>query len=478
MMATSKRLVAILGVLTLIAAPMAAAQDGDSPRGAGQPASSAATDFLGDLFKQGAQFLKGFQTAQTDQPILIFDEKKKDGKSGKPRKEKETKGKASLGVIIEESDGVVRIIDVVKGGPAERAGLEAEDMILKLRGRKIEGIEGLVEILSRISPGATVAVQVKRDGDLFNCKVKTGESKKVFGDRDVRIEKKEIHEKGDLQAHNEFLKKFLTSKEDNKIFLKAFGHDDDHVKIEAGDHEDIVIKKARKKESKEKDHKHHESFDLSDILKGLPESGNFSKTKTFSLPGGKGIVKIQVLGEDGEGAECHFEVDVEEEVIEECESGCPECRSRRKVHESQGDVVIKRFHGHEKNDPHVFMWHGKKGAESRDLTRHFKAHAGSCDGGEHCKVYILKMDDSGCGCKCCKCKCSNCKKGKPGITRRKSSGCDCGKHDVHFFESHHDGHGHDCDVKVLKHRCETKQPAQKVKKPKKQRRRAKKDDLF
>jgi putative serine protease PepD len=66
---------------------------------------------------------------------------------------------------------------IVPGGPAERAGLEAGDVIVAIDGKPVaDSAELIVAIRSR-SPGDTVTLTVRRDGDERTVKVALGSSK-------------------------------------------------------------------------------------------------------------------------------------------------------------------------------------------------------------------------------------------------------------------------------------------------------------
>jgi serine protease Do len=64
---------------------------------------------------------------------------------------------------------------VEKGGPAEKAGVETGDIILKFDGRSVNGSSDLPRIVGSTKPGARVPVQVWRKGQTRDVAVTVGE---------------------------------------------------------------------------------------------------------------------------------------------------------------------------------------------------------------------------------------------------------------------------------------------------------------
>lgn len=67
------------------------------------------------------------------------------------------------------------ISEVVEDGPADRAGLETEDVIVALDGEPIEDSADLISRLARETPGEEVVLGVVRDGRRINVDVELGE---------------------------------------------------------------------------------------------------------------------------------------------------------------------------------------------------------------------------------------------------------------------------------------------------------------
>jgi serine protease Do len=92
-----------------------------------------------------------------------------------------------IGVVIQEvsreladSFGLAKpmgalVNAVEKGGPAEKAGVETSDIILKFDGRAVNGSSDLPRIVGSTKPGARVPVQVWRKGQAKEVAVTVGE---------------------------------------------------------------------------------------------------------------------------------------------------------------------------------------------------------------------------------------------------------------------------------------------------------------
>lgn len=77
---------------------------------------------------------------------------------GRPR------GAGYLGVTVEESAGGLTVIYVQPGSPAERAGLQEEDVILRLDGRPVAGRADFTSRVWRKKPGEEARLVVRRGG--------------------------------------------------------------------------------------------------------------------------------------------------------------------------------------------------------------------------------------------------------------------------------------------------------------------------
>ncbi|HVF14441.1 MAG TPA: trypsin-like peptidase domain-containing protein [Acidimicrobiales bacterium] len=83
-----------------------------------------------------------------------------------------------LGVSSQDStvgNRGAEIVDVVVGGPADRAGVEIGDVITGLNGKEVVGSSDLVGHLRELAPGTRVTVTVDRNGNSEDVSVTLGE---------------------------------------------------------------------------------------------------------------------------------------------------------------------------------------------------------------------------------------------------------------------------------------------------------------
>jgi serine protease Do len=79
-----------------------------------------------------------------------------------------------FGFHLDSESKDCRVSEVDRGGPAEQAGLKAEDVITRFDGQKIRNSEDLVSLSRRKRPGDEVSVEVVRDGQTVNLKLVVG----------------------------------------------------------------------------------------------------------------------------------------------------------------------------------------------------------------------------------------------------------------------------------------------------------------
>jgi S1-C subfamily serine protease len=75
---------------------------------------------------------------------------------------------------VREREGVL-VADVMKGGPAEAAGLRAGDVIVELDGTKIREVPDLQRRVAAVTPGETVKLRLVREGQPQRLDVRIGE---------------------------------------------------------------------------------------------------------------------------------------------------------------------------------------------------------------------------------------------------------------------------------------------------------------
>ncbi len=86
-----------------------------------------------------------------------------------------------LGILLGDEVDIdggagVRVADVVKGGPAERAGLRTGDVITALDGQPLgdDPARGIMDRMADVEPGDTVSVSYQRDDRALQARVVTG----------------------------------------------------------------------------------------------------------------------------------------------------------------------------------------------------------------------------------------------------------------------------------------------------------------
>lgn len=67
------------------------------------------------------------------------------------------------------------VSDVVPDSPAEKAGIEPRDVIIRFNGKRIDEWQNLPPLVGLVSPGSTVPVEVVRDGERRTLDVTIGE---------------------------------------------------------------------------------------------------------------------------------------------------------------------------------------------------------------------------------------------------------------------------------------------------------------
>jgi S1-C subfamily serine protease len=92
-----------------------------------------------------------------------------------------------LGVLSQDHEGAVTLIDVTRGGPADRAELRSGDVILAVGGRKVSNLAEFYRALWDLGPAGVVApLSVRRESDVFELEVRTA-------DRAARLKRRRLN---------------------------------------------------------------------------------------------------------------------------------------------------------------------------------------------------------------------------------------------------------------------------------------------
>jgi uncharacterized protein (TIGR03067 family) len=83
------------------------------------------------------------------------------------------KGFIGMALAIENGQDVV-VSDVIDNSPAEKAGLRAGDVLLKIGDHTVRDLNSTVEAVRRESPGSNLTIRVRRDGNEKEIAVKIG----------------------------------------------------------------------------------------------------------------------------------------------------------------------------------------------------------------------------------------------------------------------------------------------------------------
>jgi hypothetical protein len=124
----------------------------------------------------------GLQFAPLDKPRIVYQlEVEKDGTMSKLNLRADgtvvpapvrpgPQNRSYLGLSLEKNSTTVS--QVVKGGPAEQAGIKAKDKLLMVGNVKIVAVADLLKVLQSTKPGAEVKVQLQRGEELLTISVK------------------------------------------------------------------------------------------------------------------------------------------------------------------------------------------------------------------------------------------------------------------------------------------------------------------
>jgi putative serine protease PepD len=90
-------------------------------------------------------------------------------------------GRAALGIqasTLTDASGAptgVGIVSVVPGGAADKAGIQAGDVIVKINGTEVSDLQSLSSVLAELKVGQSVPVTIERDGKTQDVQVTLGQ---------------------------------------------------------------------------------------------------------------------------------------------------------------------------------------------------------------------------------------------------------------------------------------------------------------
>ena len=123
---------------------------------------------------EGMKGLQELQNLQFDNANIDFDNAAKGyKKSGR------SLHKTFLGVTTEKTDDGAKVVEVVKGSAAEKAGLKNDDIITKIDKQIVTDEVVLAKIISTKKPKDEIKLYYKRDGKNKDAKVILGESQNM-----------------------------------------------------------------------------------------------------------------------------------------------------------------------------------------------------------------------------------------------------------------------------------------------------------
>jgi carboxyl-terminal processing protease len=96
----------------------------------------------------------------------------------------------SIGVQIKIEDGKIVVVEPIKGGPAEKAGIKTDDVIVKINDYKVkdnveqEDLQETVKEIVKHKPGTKIKVGIKRGDKDMTIEVTVGKRSEIFPPKD------------------------------------------------------------------------------------------------------------------------------------------------------------------------------------------------------------------------------------------------------------------------------------------------------
>ena len=96
----------------------------------------------------------------------------------------------SIGVQIKIDEGKIVVVEPIKDGPAEKAGIKAGDVIVKVDDYKVkdnveqDDLQDTVKEIVKHKPGTKIKLGIKRDGKDMTVEVTVGKRSEIFPPKD------------------------------------------------------------------------------------------------------------------------------------------------------------------------------------------------------------------------------------------------------------------------------------------------------
>jgi serine protease Do len=97
-------------------------------------------------------------------------------------------------------DGGVLVGSVTDGGPAQKAGIQDEDVIVSIAGQKIQDGDALIRVVASTQVGETAPVEVMRDGKKLTVQVTIADRAELFAEELGLSEAEPVEEPEDVKV--------------------------------------------------------------------------------------------------------------------------------------------------------------------------------------------------------------------------------------------------------------------------------------
>jgi carboxyl-terminal processing protease len=96
----------------------------------------------------------------------------------------------SIGVQIKVEDGKIVVVEPIKDSPADKAGIKADDVIVKINDYKVkdnveqEDLQEAVKEIVKHKPGTKIKIGIKRGDKDMTIEVTVGKRSEIFPPKD------------------------------------------------------------------------------------------------------------------------------------------------------------------------------------------------------------------------------------------------------------------------------------------------------